>query len=304
MITRFVQQITLSYTSPFQTASGASIFSLVPSAILWVMLGLVVVAFLAAILSPKSGRHGKGGFPAAGVLVLLFLFGGLLLYIWTQAKSGNYLPFVILAALTGAAVWFLRGKIAAIPARRPHEDEAQYKGRIGEALVQAALKGLDPKMFVARHNLIVPGGRGTTEIDSVVFSYFGVFVIETKNWGGSIYGREADIKWTVVYPDGSKEKPLNPLHQNRLHVNALRAITALPPEAFHSIAVVSGGNKFPKGMPDNVIRPNQLRRRILAERDVIFSGEQFDEVMLKVDAAADKSPDARERHVASIRARR
>ena len=309
MIALIVRQVTLSYTSPFKAAGGVysafwSAVSPVISSIIPLVALAVVLALFAAILAPGASRRRSG--PPVGLFLLLAggLTGGILYWLWTAVSTGNYFPLAVLAAIVAAGIWFSRKTSPPIAlSRGPCEDDAQYKGRVGEAIVQAALKGLSSKMFIARHNLIVPSGRTTTEIDSVVFSYSGVFVIETKNWGGKIYGREDDARWTMRY--GKKqETPLNPLRQNEGHMEALRAIVGAPPEAFHSIVVVSGGCEFPKGMPRNVIRPNQLRGRILSEREAHFSGEELDEAVARVDAASDKSPDAAQRHVESVQARR
>ena len=39
---------------------------------------------------------------------------------------------------------------------------------------------------------------GTTQIDHVVVSKYGLFTIETKNYRGKIYGDDARDKWTQV----------------------------------------------------------------------------------------------------------
>ena len=304
-----VQQVTLSFTSPFQAAGGVysalwSAVSPVFSLVLPLLAVAVVLALLAAFIpSGSRRRRGRRSAPPIGAFMLLAGVG--LYFLWTETASGNYLPLAILAAVIAAAVLFLRNISApAALSRRPHENDAEYKGRIGETIVQTALRGLDSKMYVARHNLIIPHphGRGTTEIDSAVFSYFGIFVIETKNWNCKIYGREGDKKWTLCYKP--KEYPINPLLQNKMHEEAVRKIVGGPPESFHSVVVVLDNGKFPKGMPRNVIRPAQLGGWMRSKREAHFNGGELDEIMARVDAASDKSPDARQRHAESVQARR
>lgn len=304
-----VQQATLSFPSPFQAAGGVysalwAAVSPVISSVLPLLAVAVVLALLVALL-PSGSRRRRGRRSAPPIGAFMFLAGVGLYFLWTETASGNYIPLAILVAVIAAAAWFLRGIPApAALSRRPRENDAEYKGRVGETIVQAALRGLDSKMYVARHNLIIPHphGRGTTEIDSAVFSCFGIFVIETKNWNCKIYGKEGDQKWTLCYKP--KEYPMNPLLQNKTHTEAMRKIVGEPPESFYSVVVVLDTGKFPKGMPRNVIRPAQLREWVRSKREAHFNGEELDKIMARVDAASDKSPDARKRHAESVQARR
>jgi hypothetical protein len=64
-------------------------------------------------------------------------------------------------------------------------------------------------------------GSGTTQIDHVVISNYGIFVIETKNYQGWILGNEFDDYWTQVIFK-RKEKLHNPIKQNYGHIQALK----------------------------------------------------------------------------------
>ena len=87
--------------------------------------------------------------------------------------------------------------------RRP-----KVKGRIGETIVSVgALKRLDPKIYRVFNDVVLPrpDGKGTTQIDHVVVSPFGIFVIETKNYGGWIFGDEDSRYWTqTIYGKKSR----------------------------------------------------------------------------------------------------
>jgi len=66
-------------------------------------------------------------------------------------------------------------------------------------------------------------GNKTVQIDHVVVSNYGIFVIETKNYKGLIIGNEFDDNWMqVIYK--SKEKLYNPVKQNYGHIQALKEI--------------------------------------------------------------------------------
>jgi restriction system protein len=68
---------------------------------------------------------------------------------------------------------------------------SNIKGWFGEKETQLALwMKLDSEIYKRFHNLIVPTQNGTTQIDHVLLSQYGIFVIETKNYEGWIFGDE------------------------------------------------------------------------------------------------------------------
>lgn len=120
----------------------------------------------------------------------------------------------------------------------------QIKGAVGEAYVNRILSQLGTN-YTIYHDLYIPNDKdGTTQIDHVVTSPFGIFVIETKHYEGWIFGKENQKYWTqVIYK--RKEKLFNPIWQNRAHVQALK--TYLDKEGedyFHSIIVFSTNSTF------------------------------------------------------------
>ena len=98
------------------------------------------------------------------------------------------------------------------------------KGRLGEKLVADTLAEL-PEGYRVINDLMVRTDRGTTQIDHVVISPHGIFVIETKAYDGWIYGSETDTYWTQVV-HRRKKRFYNPLRQNYGHVQALKTILA------------------------------------------------------------------------------
>ena len=61
------------------------------------------------------------------------------------------------------------------------------------------------------------------QIDHVVVSIYGIFVIETKNYSGWIFGDENSQYWAqVIYK--TKNRFYNPILQNRGHIKALQGL--------------------------------------------------------------------------------
>lgn len=97
----------------------------------------------------------------------------------------------------------------------------EIKGTIGEGRVNRLLSKLGTDYSIY-DDLYVPNEKGgTTQVDHVVTSPFGIFVIETKHYKGWIFGQENQKYWTqVIYK--RKERLYNPIWQNYGHVQALK----------------------------------------------------------------------------------
>lgn len=105
----------------------------------------------------------------------------------------------------------------------------EWTGRRGEKLTEHELKlvklfGRDGKVL---RNVYVPKGTGeTSEIDVIFITQKGIFVIESKNYSGWIFGNEADKYWTASLLNGQKNRFYNPIMQNRGHIKWLRKYLA------------------------------------------------------------------------------
>ena len=60
---------------------------------------------------------------------------------------------------------------------------------------------LDKDIYHRFHNIIIPSDNGTTQIDHLLISKYGIYIIETKNIKGWIFGSEKQERWTQVLFD-------------------------------------------------------------------------------------------------------
>ena len=103
-------------------------------------------------------------------------------------------------------------------------DSKQFTGWFGEVLTEKELLvvklfGRDGKML---HNIYVPKDNGeTSEIDVLFITRKGIFVIESKNYSGWIFGDEKNTYWTSTLGSGQKNRFYNPIMQNRTHIKWL-----------------------------------------------------------------------------------
>jgi hypothetical protein len=152
------------------------------------------------------------------------------------------------------------------------------KGWIGEAAVRVTGSlFLDSWIYRAFHDVTVIDRHGTTQIDHVLISPYGVFVIETKNMKGWIFGSERQAQWTQkIYRRSIRFQ--NPLRQNYRHTQALKELLQIPAEAVKSLVVFVGDCKLKTDMPANVVRGTGYIRYIKRFRQRIFSEEEFNKI--------------------------
>lgn len=95
-----------------------------------------------------------------------------------------------------------------------------WKGKYSEKLVYKKLSELSDEYFIF-NDLLFESNDHSTQIDHIIVSPYGVFVIETKGYKGWILGGENSEYWTqIIYK--SRHKFYNPIQQNEGHVRFLR----------------------------------------------------------------------------------
>jgi Nuclease-related domain len=125
----------------------------------------------------------------------------------------------------------------------------------GEAAVRRALtQHFTGPSYHLLNNLTLPCDGGTTQIDHVLVSKSGIFVIESKHYRGSIFANVSSPTWTqVIFTH--KYTFQNPLRQNYKHVKAIQQLLNFVPRAhIHSLVAFTGDATFktvrPKGVFD------------------------------------------------------
>lgn len=124
----------------------------------------------------------------------------------------------------------------------------QVKGFWGELIVKIIIGKTSEKLgkekFVINNFLIQLDTGKTSQTDHIVINPDGVYVIETKNYSGRIYGNDAQREWTQVLNYGKvKNKLYNPVKQNATHIHHIKEL--LPPQIpIYSVVVFIKGNIF------------------------------------------------------------
>ncbi|MGM0785987.1 MAG: NERD domain-containing protein [Pseudomonadota bacterium] len=154
-----------------------------------------------------------------------------------------------------------------------------FKGCVGEALVRVIARFRLPAGKYHRiHNVTLPTPDGTTQIDHVIVSRYGIFVIETKHMKGWIFGGEHQSRWTQKFHRQSFPFQ-NPLRQNHKHVKALEALLELPADVIRSVVVFTGGSTFKTRMPANITVGGGYVDYIRSFHDEVLTEAQVQEAL-------------------------
>ncbi|MDZ7921581.1 MAG: nuclease-related domain-containing protein [Rhodoferax sp.] len=123
----------------------------------------------------------------------------------------------------------------------------------GEALLARTIRNhFASPDYHLMNNVTLPLKDGTTQVDHILVSRFGVFVIETKDYNGWIFANPKHATWTQTIFK-SKFKFQNPIFQNYRHLRAVQSLLDfLPPEAVKSAIVFTGEAEFKTEIPDGV----------------------------------------------------
>ena len=177
-----------------------------------------------------------------------------------------------------------------------------FRGWVGELTTRLGmLMFLDKNIYRRIHNIVIPTANGTTQIDHILVSRFGIFVVETKNMKGWIFGGKDDAQWTQVL-FGKKYRFQNPLRQNYRHTKSLADFLNLDHSLFRSVVFFIGDCQFKTAMPREVMTSGlasyikEFGSMCLEEKEVVH-------LVSKLNEGKRNQNSARRNHVASLEQR-
>ena len=176
-------------------------------------------------------------------------------------------------------------------------------GAAGERRVNATLsRKLDEQDYTLFEDLTLPTLQGTTQIDHIVLSRFGVFVIETKNMSGWIFGGEHQARWTQVMRR-HKSQFQNPLRQNYLHVRVVQDLLGIRLNQLENLVVFVGSAKPKTEMPWNVFwNRGDLYSYVASQRAVRFTDAEVREFAHKLRSSTlQASKEQRRAHIQHVK---
>jgi hypothetical protein len=177
-----------------------------------------------------------------------------------------------------------------------------FKGKVGEVMVNTTNSiRLDKSIYTALKDVTIKMNNGTTtQIDHILVSKFGIFVIETKNMKGWIFGSKEQKQWTQsIY--GKKHSFQNPLHQNYKHIKALEEILGNKSNV-HSIVTFVGECEFKTNMPNNVFLGGKYINYIKSFKNPVFRVSEVNQIIRTLkNNSLEKGKSTNKAHVSSLK---
>ena len=289
-----------------KTTVVEDIFELVSLLPWWLGVILAFASYIGlhifALPDPPTpvNAHNAGAFAVRAILKAL-------------ATVGQYLVPLICLAAAAMSAWRSKSHATHTVNTAAHNADGLFqpgsvksslKGLFGELQSTLAKKVLlDANVYEDINNVTLPTSNGTTQIDHIIVSRFGIFVIETKNMSGWIFGDEKSPQWTQSLPGGKKFQFQNPLHQNYKHVKALQEFLGVEEEKIFSVVMFWGEAEFKTPMPANVMTHGYVPY-IKSKCDVLFTGEEMDDIILAIKTGMlPKTWSTGRQHVADLKAR-
>lgn len=182
-------------------------------------------------------------------------------------------------------------------------------GQFGEFSTEFALTNdnLDGELVVLK-NIYVPYRDKTSEIDLLMIHEKGIFVFESKNYSGWIFGNASQLNWTQSLQNGEKHHFYNPIRQNQTHIKALSEYLNMPISSFTSYIVFSERCSL-KSVPEDtdqviiVRRPDMLKKlRAQLRLSVnLYSPEEILQLVQKLQPLTNKSETEKQQHIDDIK---
>lgn len=151
----------------------------------------------------------------------------------------------------------------------------------GESIVIKRLNKLDKNKYRVLNNILFDFNGITTQIDHIVVSVYGIFVIETKNLKGIIIGNEDSIEWVQrIY--NNKYHFYNPIRQNKYHIDFLKRVLT-DYNFIVSIIVFTNKAILKTKTKTSVVYDKNLNKKIMYYNREIFNNRDVERIVKTIE---------------------
>ncbi len=174
-------------------------------------------------------------------------------------------------------------------------------GWFGEHWAKEALDQLDKDKYTVLNDIMLAVNGKTYQIDHIVLSKYGIFVIETKQYNGYITGSKYDNKWVRHFKGNETMYYPNPIKQNYGHVKAVCDFLNISErQVFNLVCFTSDKVKLNVKHDGEVVRNYDINKTIMSYKKEII--DNVDELKEKIVTNNIVDKDIRKRHVEKIKA--
>ena len=182
------------------------------------------------------------------------------------------------------------------------------KGAYGEYLTEYIFNSKNLTGYnKTLHNIYIQYRGRTAEIDVLLIHETGIYVIESKNYSGWIFGSAKQQQWTQMLNKNTKNRFYNPIKQNTTHITALSQFLHINKSIMKSFIVFSERCELKK-VPNNtaeytIIKRNRLLEEIkkeIANRSNILTPDTIDRIFETLIPLTNVSEEVKQQHINDI----
>ncbi len=181
-----------------------------------------------------------------------------------------------------------------------HKKYNKFRGFFGEFWVKRELNKLPKDEYIVLNDIMI-NNNGTHQIDHIVISKYGIFVIEMKNFYGIIIGKEKNDKWIQKFRSKKFYFP-NPIHQNYGHIKTLEELLKIDYNKFISIVCFSNQVKL-KVESNTIVTQLDFINEKIKENNEIKINVSIKEIAETINKYNIKDKKERKKHIKIINTR-
>lgn len=224
--------------------------------------------------------------------------------------------YVVIIALILLARWIKRKRYEKTSYYQETQVEYneinKYSGTAGESRIFNELDKIEGYHKIVA-NCYLPKKDGTTsEVDLIMIHEKGIFVIESKDYSGWIFGSYNNKYWTQSLPSGVssvKYRFYNPIWQNNGHINALNNYVDISNYPIYSYIVFSNRCELMKVTTNPhenvvVINRSQLLQVItnkLKTSEIVIDNKKIDELYATLKQTSKHDVETKNKHISNIK---
>ncbi|MCR5068174.1 MAG: NERD domain-containing protein [Erysipelotrichaceae bacterium] len=192
--------------------------------------------------------------------------------------------------------------------RIPYEYLLNDRGKMGEFLIYLSLKNKVSENSRFLFNLYLPKDNGeTSEIDVLLIDSTGLYVFESKNYNGWIFGSPTMLKWTQEFGNKEKHRFYNPILQNKKHCEVLSSTIGISRQTIFSFIVFGDDCTFRTELNDTkeyrILFMQELPidvPQIIASKPQVLSSDDIQSIFNQLYPFTQVSDEVKEKHKEDI----
>ena len=174
----------------------------------------------------------------------------------------------------------------------------QITGWFGEYWTKEALRNLPKNKYKIINNVFIAVNDHTCQIDHIVVSVYGIFVIETKQYNGYITCGKYDKNW-VRHAHNNKYYYTNPIRQNYGHIKTLSELLNIDESKLINIVCIPSNAKLKIEHDGELVRNYNIVDKILSYNEIVF--DNVDDIISIINKNNIKNRKIKKEHIKNIR---